>query len=297
MTAREAQIGQLAKERRGAARWPLRSFAVSRAAAALAFLGLCLAASDVAAQGDLDNKSYVLGPGDLVRVAVYEQPDLETEARVSGTNDLSFPLLGEVRVGGGTVRQAEEKIAQGLRSGGFLASASVTILVLEFDSQRVSVLGQVNAPGSFVLKKPSTVIDMLAQAADVNPEGDDIAYFIQKGRGGQPDQQVLVDLKALFEEGDLAQNRAVADGDVIFVPKAPVFYIYGEVNRPGSYRLERNMTVMQALSLGGGITAAGSEGGVTVRRTDGDGGVTTIEPELADLVEEDDVIYVEESLF
>ena len=253
--------------------------------------------SPAVAQEAMQNKSYVLGPGDLVRVTVYEQPELETEVRVSGSNALTFPLLGEIQVGGGTVRQAEERIAEGLRAGGFVPSPSVTMLVLEFDSQSVSVLGQVNAPGSFILKKPSTIVDMLALAADVNADGDDIAYFIRKGRGGQADQQMRIDLKALFEEGDLQQNMPVADGDVVFVPKAPVFYIYGEVGRPGSYRLERNMTVMQALSLGGGISPRGSEGGVTIRRTSDDGEVDTIEPMLADLVQEDDVIFVEESLF
>jgi len=241
--------------------------------------------------------NYVLGPGDLVKITVYDQPNLTTEVRVDGDNTISFPLLDQVAVGGGSVREAERRIAEGLRSGGFVSDPEVTMLVLEFDSQQVSVLGQVNEPGLFVLKRPSTIIDLLAAASDVNPEGDDIALFIEKGRDGQADRQIRIDLKALFEDGDFGQNRPVGDGDVIYVPKAPVFYIHGEVNRPGSYRLERDMTVMQALSLGGGIAPNGSEGGLTIRRRADDGRIESLDVELTDPVREDDVIYVEESLF
>ncbi len=273
-------------------------------AAAVRTLAWCLGAllivqgaSTGKAETDGLRPNYVLGPGDLVRITVYNQPDLETEVRVSGDNTISFPLLGEIAVGGGTVRQAERVIATGLASGGFVSDPEVTMLVLEFDSQQVSVLGQVNNPGLFVLKRPTTIIDMLAAASDVNPEGDDTAVFIEKGASGQRDSRIVIDLKALFENGDLTQNRPVKDGDVIFVPKAPVFYIHGEVNRPGAYRLERDMTVMQAVSLGGGITRNGSESGLMIRRRTESGKTESFEVELTDPVRKDDVIYVEESLF
>lgn len=277
---------------------PLRC-GLSRVAALVAALLLMLGLppGPATAQMPGGQPNYVLGPGDLVKITVYDQPNLTTEVRVDGDNTISFPLLGQVAVGGGSVREAERRIAQGLRSGGFVSDPEVTMLVLEFDSQQVSVLGQVNEPGLFVLKRPSTIIDLLAAASDVNPEGDDIALFIEKGRDGHADRQIRIDLKALFEDGDFGQNRPVADGDVIYVPKAPVFYIHGEVNRPGSYRLERDMTVMQALSLGGGIAANGSEGGLTIRRRADDGRIESLDVELTDPVREDDVIYVEESLF
>jgi polysaccharide export outer membrane protein len=93
------------------------------------------------------------------------------------------------------------------------------------------------------------------------------------------------------------KNFSVRNGDIIFVPRAPLFYIYGEVQRPGAYRLEKDMTVMQALSVGGGLNVRGTERGIRINRHNGDGKVTTIEIRMDDLVRENDVIFVKESLF
>jgi polysaccharide export outer membrane protein len=87
------------------------------------------------------------------------------------------------------------------------------------------------------------------------------------------------------------------NGDTVYVQRAPVFYIYGEVQRAGSYRLESTMTVMQAIAVGGGITARGTERGVTIRRKDGDGHFGTVTAPLTETLRADDVVYVRESLF
>ena len=86
-------------------------------------------------------------------------------------------------------------------------------------------------------------------------------------------------------------------GDTIYVHRAPVFYIYGEAQRPGSYRIERGMTVMQALAQGGGPTARGSEKRLRLHRKQANGGIQQIEPQLTDPVLPNDVIYVKESIF
>jgi len=95
----------------------------------------------------------------------------------------------------------------------------------------------------------------------------------------------------------MTSNVEVQNGDTIFVPRAPVFYIYGEVLRAGAYRLEPNATVMNALSLGGGLTPRGTERGLKINRRMPDGGVKRIDARLADQIQPDDVIYVRESLF
>ena len=95
----------------------------------------------------------------------------------------------------------------------------------------------------------------------------------------------------------MSQNVEVGDGDLIYVPRMDVFYIYGEAQRPGSYRLQRNMTVMQALSLGGGVTPRGTQRGIQIKRKDSGGVLITLNADLSDGLQSDDVIYIKESLF
>jgi polysaccharide export outer membrane protein len=106
-----------------------------------------------------------------------------------------------------------------------------------------------------------------------------------------------IDLNSIFRDGDLTKNIELAPGDTIYVEKAPMVYIYGEVQKAGAYRLEPHMTVMQALALGGGLTVRGTQRGIKIARHEPNGAVRQIDAHLTDLVQNDDVIYVSESLF
>jgi len=110
-------------------------------------------------------------------------------------------------------------------------------------------------------------------------------------------QQFKINTKSLFQDGQVDLNHQVKGGDVIFIPRAAVFYIYGEVQKPGAYRLTGNLNVMQAVSLGGGITPRGTQRGIQIRRNDKDGKPVNIHAALTDRVRENDVVYVKESLF
>lgn len=241
-------------------------------------------------------KDYVLGAGDVVRITVYEHTDLSTLTRISQTGGISFPLIGEVFIAGMKEREAEAKIGALLQQGGFVKSPQVNLIVEQYRSQQVSVLGEVNKPGMYTIDRGSKVVDLLAMAGGVNASGGDAAVLIKKngseGIGGRP-----IDLLALLQKGDMTQNMEVTDGDIVYVPRMEVFYIYGEVQRPGSYRLQRDMTVMQALSMGGGLTQRGTQRGIQIKRKDAKGALTSISAELFDVLRPDDVVYVKESLF
>lgn len=237
---------------------------------------------------------YGLSGGDLVRITVYNHPDLTTETRVTEAGAVRFPLVGEVNVAGATADEAASRIARALQQGGFVRNPQVNLVVLEFRGQEVNVLGYVNRPGRYPLQRPSRLIDLLALAGGVVPTGADTLVLIGT-RGGKPHRQEI-DLDALFREGGQALNVPVQNGDVLYVAREPRFYIYGEVQRPGSYRLERNMTVVQALSVGGGLTPRGTQKGLRVLRR-GAGGMQELTVGLADLLQPDDVVYVRESLF
>jgi polysaccharide export outer membrane protein len=227
-----------------------------------------------------------LGVGDAIRVTVFQQPDLTTEARISEKGAIAMPLIGEQKVAGKSGAEAAKQIADALKSGKYLKDPQVSIALVTLRSRQVSVLGQVARPGRYALDDTSSqLVDVLAAAGGVMPTGADSAIVMRDG------QKQVVDVKNK-ESAFKLQN-----GDTIYVDRAPVFYIYGEVTRAGAYRVEPNMTVMQAIAAGGGITPRGSDRRLKMRRTGADGKVTETDAHLQDVVKTDDVIYVKEALF
>lgn len=238
---------------------------------------------------------YRLGSGDIVQITVYDHPELQMETAVDEQGRIDFPLIGSVTVAGETAATAQKLIADKLEKGGFLKKTQVNLVVKEYRSKQVAVLGQVNKPGKYPLERASTVSDLLAQAGGVTLEGADALTLIQHKDGKA--NRVNIDIQALFKDGQVDLNHPVSGGDVIFVPRAAVFYIYGEVQKPGAFRLEKSMNVMQAVSLGGGITPRGTQRGIEIRRKGADGTPVKLKAGLTDTVLENDVVYVKESLF
>jgi polysaccharide export outer membrane protein len=236
-----------------------------------------------------------LGAGDVLKISVYGNPDLGLETRVSEAGEITFPLVGAVAVGGLSTSAAEKKLGGLLESGGFLRKAQVNIIVTSLQSQQASVLGQVNRPGRYPVEGKRSVMDMLALAGGVSPDGADQITVIRK-RGGNTTRDVA-DILDIVRNGDLKGDTDVGSNDIIYVERAPRFYIYGEVQRPGAFRLERNMTVLQALSVGGGLTARGTERGVRVKRRNAEGQMEVLSVKHDDLLRVDDIVYVQESLF
>ncbi|HET7766798.1 MAG TPA: polysaccharide export protein EpsE [Burkholderiales bacterium] len=256
---------------------------------------LCLAATTLSAVA-FGQSGEILGEGDSIRVTVFQNPDLATETRISERGAITFPLIGEVQLAGLTPAGAEARIAERLVKGKFLVKPQVSVNLVQVRSRQVSVLGQVARPGRYPLDDTSArLTDILALAGGVSPTGDDNVTVTMKRDGKTI--TVDVDVPAMYRTGDLAKNIRLENGDVIYVQRAPVFYIYGEVQRAGSYRLEQGMTVMQALSVGGGVTARGTDRGLKIRRRGPDGTLRAVDARLTDVVEANDVIYVRESWF
>lgn len=239
---------------------------------------------------------YRLGSGDAIKISVFQNPDMTLETRVSEAGTISFPLLGVVRIGGLSVSDAESRIAEGLRKGNFVKQPQVTILVLKVTGNQASVLGQVNQPGRYPLEVADTrLTDLLANARGVSPAGGDLLVLTGQ-RGGKP-FRLEVDLPTLFGPNGREQDVVVLNGDVLWVERFPMIYIYGEVQKPGQIRLERGMTLLQGLAAGGGLTLRGTDRGIRVHRKDASGKVQEIKPGMDEPLKDGDVIFVRESLF
>ena len=253
---------------------------------------VALSAGAQSAKKGAQSAKETLGAGDGVRVTVFQNPDLTTEGRLSESGSVVMPLIGEVSLAGLTPAQAGHRVAEKLKGGHYILNPQVTVALLQVRSRQVSVLGQVNHPGKYALEDRATQLtDILALAGGVAPGGSD-AVTITHASGGASSN---VDVAAMMRTG--GKNVEIQNGDTIFVGRAPTFYIHGEVQRAGIYRLEPHMTVMQALAAGGGITLRGTQRGMKIHRRNDQGNLQTLNAKLTDAVQADDVIFVKESLF
>ena len=241
-------------------------------------------------------EEYLLTPGDVIKVSVFKNPDLLLDARVSEAGTIGFPLLGSVPVAGLTLPAAERKIAQLLKDGGFVLSPQVNILLTTAVGNQVAVLGQVNRPGRYPIEGAGgNLTGMLAEAGGIATTGADVV-IVTGMRNGKPFRREI-DVVNMSLNGTTADDIELRGGDTLFVNRSPMFYIYGQVQRPGGYRLEKGMTVMQALADGGGMTGKGTSRGIVLHRRDASGKVKESGASLDEDVRDQDVIYVKESVF
>jgi polysaccharide export outer membrane protein len=235
---------------------------------------------------------YKVGPGDLLKISVFGSPELSTDTRVAESGTITCPLIGSVQVAGLSSAEIERTLASRFVDGGFLRQPQVSVLIAEYMSQKVSVLGHVSKPGQYALRASSNVLDILAEAGGVIAQTASDYATLVRADGTKLD----LNLDALFR-GDPQQNVPVKGGDRLYVPRAEYFYIYGQVNRPGQYRLERNMTLSRAISAGGGLTSPGTERRAVVKRRDAQGKEQEYSIRESDILKPDDVIFIKESWF
>ncbi len=265
-------------------------------AMAVLMLQPLLAEAQQQGNGQAGRGDYALGAGDVVRIQVFQSNDLTVEARISETGVISYPLLGVVKMAGLSPQQAENLIATRLREGKFLQNPQVTLNILQFRSQQVSVLGNVLKAGRYPLETTGMRLsEILSVAGGVAPTGAD-SVILMTTRGGRP-QRLEIDLVDMFTTGDLSKDVVLQAGDTIYVNRAPNYYVYGQVQRPGQYALDRGMTVAQAIAKGGGLTLRGTDRGIRLHRRVGERNIQVMEPKLDDPVRPDDLLFVRESIF
>lgn len=304
---------------------------VARALCALVLMSLAIPALS-SAQPEPD---YVIGPQDVISITVWEQADLTGKFAVEADGTFTFPLIGRVKAGGLTLKQLEAEVIRRLKDG-FFINPQVTVAIEQYRSQRIFVMGEVRTPGPQSLTGEMTLVAALASAGSTLPTAGDEAIVVRPPEGsavavpvdGDPSttsiavpdgatpsserrhvgsdvviaqaravhaQVIRVDIRDL-QRGVIAQNIRLRDGDTVFVPRAPTIFVFGQVQKPGEYPVKSETTVLQALSLAGGVTDRGATGRIkVVRLVNGD--KKEVDVHLNDLVRPGDTVVVPERFF
>lgn len=240
--------------------------------------------------------AYRLGTGDEVRITIYGQPELTTDAQVSEQGTVTVALIGEQVIAGKTTAEAARLVADRYRNGDFLKNPQVNLLVTQYRSQVVAILGKVNRPGKLVLEGPTSLTQALAWAGGIARGGSEKIVLTRIRNGAQ--QRTEYDLQQLLNlDASDAPPVWLQHGDTLYIPGEGRFYLNGEVNKPGMYPLDRPLNVMQALGTGGGPTARGSESSLRLLRVQDNGSVKEQRAKPEDMIQDGDVLIVKESLF
>jgi len=238
---------------------------------------------------------YIVGPGDVLEISVYDHPDLQTRVRVGSDGAIVMPLLGQVEVAELTTTGVGEKITA-LLADGYLVNPQVNVFVIEFRSKKVGVLGRINQPGLIELSGSISLLDINPRAGGLEKDAGETATVKRTVDG--KDTIIPIDLESLIEGGNMSQNIAILDGDTVVISKSGMCFVTGEVNEPGTYPCGGGTTVLKMIALANGFTGKASKGGVRIVRIVGDEKTVFKDVDLdTTLVFDNDVIGFLESCF
>jgi polysaccharide export outer membrane protein len=227
---------------------------------------------------------YEVGPGDVLDVAVFGNDDLSRVPTVQTNGSITFPLLGEVQVAGLTIAEVQRKITN-LLAKDYLVNPQVEVKVKEYQSQFVSVVGEVNSPGRKPIRGRMRLVDALLEAGGFKQSSSG-EVMIARADGAFDDGKKAITVRisgSATLQDQINLELPLRNGDIITALPKSYVTVDGEVNRPGRYAIEADLTVTGAISLAGGLTRFGSSD-VKVRRTDPQSGkVSIIEVDIKDV--------------
>jgi polysaccharide export outer membrane protein len=227
----------------------------------------------IAANPTLAASDYVIGPQDVLTIQVFDQADLGGKYAVEADGTFTFPLVGRVTAGGMTLRNFEGELRRKLADG-YFKNPQVSVAIEQYRSQRVFVMGEVRAPGPVALTGNMSLVEALSRAGSTLPSASGEVAIVRAAKDAKgptlPDatkaaEMVHVSIREL-ESGAMKHNVELHDGDTIFVPRAESAYVFGEVKSPGAYSIQKDTTVLQALSLAGGLTENGAMNRIKIVR-------------------------------
>lgn len=207
-------------------------------------------------------EGYRVGPGDVLEVRVWQEPDLSGRFPVEVRGHYLAPLLGEFPVAGKTVQEIRQQLIEAYGAD-YLVNPVVTVNVAEYRSHKVFLLGRVGQPGTYYLKEDPSFLRVLLEAGGPSGLNAGVATVLRfdKSGGGQL-KHLRVNLHDLFVSGDLTQDIDLQAQDIVFVSAAGAdtdligdqVFVVGEVKSPGKYRWYEGYTALNAVLDAGGLT-------------------------------------------
>jgi polysaccharide export outer membrane protein len=249
------------------------------------------------------SSDYVVGGQDILKITVFDEPTMSGSYRVDTDGSFQYPMLGRVAVGGMRVREVEQMLKTKLEDG-YIKRAQVAVDVEQFRSRSIFVVGEVRTPGKYPMTAQMSLIEALAAAGSTTAAASSDVMILRPRDAAsaqaltpeQVDQSNVTRVNlADLQLGRLSQNVTLVEGDTIFVPKAEKFFITGQIRSPGAYTYERGLTVLQAISLAGGLTEKGSSRRLKVIRSV-KGKKTQQGINLADAIQPGDTLVIPQRL-
>ncbi|MBE0504606.1 MAG: SLBB domain-containing protein [Desulfuromonadales bacterium] len=209
---------------------------------------------------------YQIGSGDVLKITIYDHPDLTTVARVDNDGYILFPLAGRVRIGGLTTANASQTMATKLAAD-FIVNPQVSIFVEEFRSKKVFIIGEVVRPGLYELSGPTTLLELVSKAGGLT-RGAGRKATIRRARsnGATEEKSIEVNIADLLQSGAESVDIPLLDGDSVTIAKAAVIYVTGQVNRPSAFTVEPDTTVIKAITMAGGFTPLAAQSKIKIIR-------------------------------
>jgi polysaccharide export outer membrane protein len=215
-------------------------------------------------------QEYTIGPRDVLKITVWGHDDLSGEYPVGEDGFVPFPLLGRVEANGLTIKQFATRLVD-LLGKDYLVNPQVLVSVKEYLSKKVHVFGETDRPGVFYLTGPTSLLEILSRAGAKTTSKQLILVRPHRDGNRVSGSTILRLNLEQVQVGDTSQNIPVRDEDTIFVPRAQAYFVLGEVRSPGTFPLERTMTVLEAVSLAGGFTDKAAPAAVKLVRQKADG--------------------------
>ncbi|PLX86057.1 MAG: periplasmic polysaccharide biosynthesis/export protein [Desulfuromonas sp.] len=242
-------------------------------------------------------RGYRVGDGDVLKVTVYDHPDLTTTARISSSGTILFPLIGQLQVGGMTGEKVAGKISNYLEDG-FIVNPQVYVFVEDFRSNKAIINGQVRKPGLYELSGPTALSELISKAGGLGAEaGDTITIKRKISSQGKEEKLLSVSLKSLMGEGNASLDIPIMDGDSVFVARAGIVYVTGQVTKPNAYTMDEKTSVIKAITMAGGFSELAAKGKVKIIRKVGGSERMLENVSMHMAVLPEDVIVVPESFF
>jgi len=281
----------------------MKTFFLSCVVFGVAVIGWAQVPSPPAFSPTSSSAEYMVGPQDVLKIIIFDEPTMSGTYRVDADGTFQYPMLGRVAAAGKRVGDIAQMLRTRLEDG-YLKRAQVAVDVDQFRSRSIFVVGEVRTPGKYPMTGQMSLLEALAAAGSTTPTASTEVLILRAREMASagaltPDQIEQANVQRVnvadLQLGRLGANVTLTEGDTIFVPKAEKFFVTGQVRNPGAYTYERGLTVLQAISLAGGLTEKGSSRRLKVIRT-AKGKKTQQGVDLGDVVQPGDTLVIPQRL-